>query len=264
MFRQVFEVVLLLLVAMPLETSARDVDLADQVTRFQDSEVWIAYAAGDGVCGDGQTYISTDGGSRHFHGCWSSELDPDDCVAGPVRVALKVRDGEVVKVATFVGGDWGSPGLDTLDLGEIPAQAAADYLLSLASRGSRQVAEQAILPATLARDVVVWPQLLELARDNSRPRNVREASLFWLSQIAGEKVTQNLEQMVEDDDEDLELRKHAIFALTQRGDEVCVPVLSRIVLTSQHPQLRESALFWLAQSEDPRVLELFERILLED
>jgi hypothetical protein len=267
MFRLVMNVFLLLMMfpSAPAWTQEADVaDLAARIAEHQDGKVWLTFPAREGVCGDGETYISTDGGERHFCGHWSSNSSRRECEAGPVRLVLKVRDSQVVKVKAYVGGDWPEPTPDILNLGELPAQAAADYLLELARTGSRQAAEAAIFPATLARDVVVWPALLDLARDTGRPQDVREQAVFWLSQVASEKATAGLTAIVADDDEDLELREHAIFALTQRGDEVSVPVLSRIARTSQHPQLRESALFWLAQSDDPRVLELFEEILLQE
>ena len=69
---------------------------------------------------------------------------------------------------------------------------------------------------------------------------------------------------MEDDNEDLEIREAAIFSLSQRGEEIGIPTLTRIATTSRHPQLREQALFWLAQYDDPRVVHLFEQILLED
>lgn len=267
MFRLVMNVVLLLVVlpAGPSWGQAADAtDLATRIADHRDGKVWLSFASRDGVCGDGENYISTDGGERHYFGCWSSEQERHDCQEGPVRLILKVRDGRVVKIKTYVGGDWPSPASNTLDLGELPPQVAADYLLDLGRTGLRNVAEDALFPATLARDVVVWPTLLELARDTSLAQDVREQAIFWLSQAASEKATTGLQAIVDDDDEDLELREHAIFALTQRGDQASIPVLSRIARTSQHPQLRESALFWLAQSDDPRVLQLFEEILLQD
>ncbi len=289
MFRLVLDVVVMLLVGLPgiapvldavavpcaaaaLDAAAApaadavsEVNIAEWVASTEDAEVRIAFAAREGVCGDGETYISTDDGRRHHFG----RVDCDDhqwrdCEKGPVRVSLRVREGRVVKVKTYVGGDWKRPLADSLDLGEVAPEAAAAYLISLAKSGNRRAAEDALFPATLARDVVVWPDLLEIARDSSQHQELREISLFWLSQIAGEKVTENLEQIVADEDEELELREHAIFALTQRSEEVYVPALLKISRTSRHPQLRETALFWLAQSKDPRVLDLFEQILLEE
>ena len=61
--------------------------------------------------------------------------------------------------------------------------------------------------------------------------------------------------------EDIEIRKQAVFALSQRPTEEGVPALIRIARTNRHAELRKTALFWLGQSEDPRALTLFEEIL---
>jgi HEAT repeat protein len=63
------------------------------------------------------------------------------------------------------------------------------------------------------------------------------------------------------DDSDLEIRKHAVFALSQGPAEEVVPMLIRIARTNRQPELRKQALFWLGQSEDPRAISLFEEIL---
>ena len=60
---------------------------------------------------------------------------------------------------------------------------------------------------------------------------------------------------------DREVRKNAIFALSQRSNDEGVPALIRIARTNPDPELRKTALFWLGQSEDPRALDLFEEIL---
>ena len=92
---------------------------------------------------------------------------------------------------------------------------------------------------------------------------MRESAIFWLGQEASAVATAGLEAIVEDDDEELELREHAIFALSQQDLDRCFPALSRVALESKHPQLREQAFFWLAQHDDPRVIDLLEEVLLQ-
>jgi HEAT repeat protein len=75
-------------------------------------------------------------------------------------------------------------------------------------------------------------------------------------------ATAGLEAIVEDDDEELEIREHAIFSLSQQGIDRAFPALRKVALESRHPQLREQAFFWLAQHDDPRVIDLLEEVLL--
>ena len=72
---------------------------------------------------------------------------------------------------------------------------------------------------------------------------------LWLDSIASDKGGE------------LEIRKQAVFALSQRPADESVPALIRIARTSPHREVRKSALFWLGQSGDPRALALFEELL---
>jgi HEAT repeat protein len=82
-----------------------------------------------------------------------------------------------------------------------------------------------------------------------------------LGQAAGDAAGQALDSIAADGRGDREVRKQAIFALSQRASDEGVPALIRIARTNTDPELRRTALFWLGQTEDPRALTLFEEIL---
>lgn len=253
---------LISLVALAVAAAAGGSDIENAVKELGDGTVRITFAARDGVCGDGGSAISFDGGnSWHVHK-WHDDEWERDCEEGPVRVSIRVRDGEVVRMKTRVGGSWRSAGEGVVDLGEVSPQDAADLLLDIAEHSRRSVAEDAILPAILARDVVAWPRILEIARNDDRPEDVREVAVFWLGQLAGEKASEGLVSIVEDDDVDMEVREAAVFALSPGHGRKSADFLMKIGRTNRHPELRKSAMFWLAQSDDPEVLDFFEEILL--
>jgi hypothetical protein len=255
-------VVLISLTALAAAAAAGGADIEKAVRNLGDGTVRMTFAASPGVCGDGSSAISFDGGnSWHVHK-WHDDEWERNCELGPIRVSMRVRDGDVVRLKTRVGGSWRSAGDGVVDLGEVAPQDAADFLLDIAQNSWRSVAEDAILPALLARDAVVWPRILEIARDNDRPEDVRENAVFWLGQLAGEKATDGLVSIVDDDDEDMEVREAAVFALSQGHGRKNADFLMKIARTNPHPQLRKSAMFWLAQSDDPEVLDFFEEILL--
>ena len=58
---------------------------------------------------------------------------------------------------------------------------AADYLLSLAATVDGRPGRDAIGPAMLADSATVTPQLLAIARDQSRARETRSSAINWLS-----------------------------------------------------------------------------------
>jgi HEAT repeat protein len=107
----------------------------------------------------------------------------------------------------------------------------------------------------------VWPVLLRIARRTELPLETRRQAVFWLGQAAGEAATRGLDSLVTDGGGELEVRKQAVFALSQRPADEGVPALIRIARSNPHGELRKTALFWLGQSEDPRAIALFEEIL---
>jgi len=249
------------MVALPAPAQS----IADRVARVDNGTVRLAFALRPDVCGRGNSIV-TGPQSRTSWGDASDarrtrDVEWDgDCDAGPGRLVLEVRDREVTALRFYVGGRWRAAA-DVTDLGTVPARAAADYLTRLAERGLGRPSRDAIFPATLADSVAVWPALLRIARDETRPRDTRQQAVFWLGQAAGEAATAQLSDLVGDDDVDREVRKQAVFALSQRPRAEGVPALIRVARTHRDREIRKQALFWLGQSGDPRAVALFEEIL---
>jgi HEAT repeat protein len=183
----------------------------------------------------------------------------DDCETQPVRVALRMWDHQVVGIRTYVGGRW-RPGASAIDLGMVRPQDAVAYFIALAARAVDLVGDP-LLPATLADSVTIWPALLGLARTRSLPEDRRRTAIFWLGQAAGSAAGQALDSIAGDARGDREVRKQAVFALSQRSPDEGVPALIRIARSNPDPELRKTAIFWLGQSGDSRALDLFEEIL---
>lgn len=249
-------VVLLISSIAKAERPPRDNGVAERLAAMDDGKLYIEFEAREGVWGDGKSIMTFSNEEPEFDS-WHSRrrLEP-----GPVRVLFTVRDGEVTHIKTKVGGH--SRLRDSVvDLGKVDSREAAGALMWLVDSRRGDVAEDAIGAAILAADVELWPELLPIARDRKRSNDLRESALFWLSQAAGAKITEELESFVHDDEEELDVREHAIFALSQRPSDESVPALIRVATTNEHPELRRNALFWLAQHDDERVVDLFEEIL---
>jgi hypothetical protein len=183
------------------------------------------------------------------------------CTSGTVSVELRVAGGLVREVDVLELDDVVEP--ETVDLGTVSAEEAAAYFLSLArADGSDDAAEDAVLAAVLADVDAIWRELLEIARDSSIPQDVRSAALFWLGQEAGDAVTSGIAAIAADEREEQDVREAAIFALSQRPDDVGVEPLMELARTAREAETRRAAMFWLAQSDDPRVLAFFEEVLL--
>ena len=240
---------LLLSAAITLPATGWPQTLGQRIAAVESGKVHLSFAARPGVCGDGEQNINIQDNED-----WEVE-----CEGQPVRVALDVRNHQVVGLRTFVGGHWRTTSA-VKDLGTIRPQEAAAYFLGLA-RSRTDLNGDPVLPATLADSVTIWPSLLQLARSSGLPMERRRSAVFWLGQAAGAAVEGALDSIAGDAGTEREVRKQAVFALSQRSSEEAVPALSRIARTNRDPELRKSALFWLGQSNDPRAVDLFEEIL---
>ena len=184
-----------------------------------------------------------------------------NCRFGTAEVELEVRDGLVRDVDIVRDLDERTSG--AIDLGDVSPEVAARYLLSLAYDGATaDGAEEAVLPAMLADVDDIWRDLLHMARDRRLHEGVRKNTLFWLGQEAANAATQGLAEVALDEDEDQEIRNSAIFALSQRPPDEGIPVLMEVARSGEEVETRRTAMFWLAQSNDERVVDFFEEILL--
>jgi hypothetical protein len=224
--------------------------LEGRIAAVGSGTVHMSFAARSGVCGQGPGNIST----RQESDEWEA-----GCENQPVRVALVVRDRQVMAIRTYVGGRWRNS-TPASDLGQVRPREAAAFFIKLAGQ-PRDLNGDPVLPATLADSVTIWPSLLQLARSSGLPQERRRNAIFWLGQAAGAAAASALDSIAVDIHGDREVRKQAVFALSQRTADEGVPALIRIARTNRDPELRKTALFWLGQSEDPRALTLFEEIL---
>lgn len=253
----------LLLAVAPSAAGAQS--LAERVAAVGSGTVRFEFASKPGVCGNGRGNISirNDGVRTVSSGTYvtSGRRDEweDDCEPGPVRIALDVERREVIGVRSYVGGRW--RGSAERDLGVVSASEASAFLLQLVATGRSKPAKDAVFPAMLADAPDPWRELLRIAKDDSRPRDVRNSATFWVAQAAEREVVKGLEEIVEDEG-DREVRKSAVFAISRRPADESVPSLIRVARTHRDPEIRKSAVFWLGQSKDARALRYFEEVLL--
>ena len=251
----------LLLIA--ITTGAGAQSIAERVRRVSEGTVRISFNTRPDVCGQGTSIFHGEQSRTSWGSDARSSRDVEwdrGCEYGPGRIVLDVRDREIVAMRFYIGGRW-RVAEGVTDLGMVPAKDAADFLVSLAARGTGRVSREAIFPATLADSAKVWPALVRIARADARPRATREQAVFWVGQMAGDAATANLDSIVRDDGVGREIREQAVFALSQRPKDEGIPALIRVARTNPDPEVRKKALFWLGQSGDKRALDLFEELL---
>ena len=101
--------------------------------------------------------------------------------------------------------------------------------------------------------------LLQIAGDPNEDIEMRKLALFWVAQsheLSIQEVARLYESMP-----DRELKEQIIFSVAQRHDEEVVDWLLNIARNEQDPELRKTVIFWLSQSDDPRVAEFLLEII---
>lgn len=93
--------------------------------------------------------------------------------------------------------------------------------------------------------------LVDLAHRNPDPDlDVREAAVFWLSQVDDPEAVAALRGILESDDATPAIQERALFAMGQVGSPEGRVVLQAYARRSDAPvKLRETAIFWLGQMD---------------
>ena len=124
---------------------------------------------------------------------------------------------------------------------------------------SSDVRAQVSFALFVSKEAGATEEMIRMAREDGSP-HVRGQALFWLAQKAGAKAENAIAGAITNDP-DTEVKKKAVFALSQMPKDEGVPKLIEVAEKNKNAEVRKQAMFWLGQSEDPRALAFFERVL---
>lgn len=123
---------------------------------------------------------------------------------------------------------------------------------------SQDLKEKVLFSASQNRSPESGQFLLDVAKNAKEPIELRKRAIFWLSQGRGSvaELTSLYTSMT-----DRELREQLIFAYSQKKDPAALDKLIEIGKKDPDKELRKKALFWLGQSRDPRAAQALAEIL---
>lgn len=230
-----------------------------------DGTVQFHFAARDGVCGNGHNfYRASEMG--YFSSFSNGDGNDDSCARGPVRVVIVRTGREVVRIETYAGPLGNDPD-GGRDLGQVSARDATSYLLTLAATLDGRPAREALQPAILADSAVLTPQLTQLAKDQSRPRDVRSSAIGWLARRRGEAggvgavaVQRTLDAIVRDHDESESIRRTALSTIGNFDRGEGIPLLIGFAGDADG-WIAHQSLNSLANSGDPRARQFVREAL---
>lgn len=103
--------------------------------------------------------------------------------------------------------------------------------------------------------------LLTLAANESETIELRKDALFW----AGQSDQTSVEDLIQAYGHATEpqLKEHHVFVLSQRDERQAIDKLMDIARNDDDPEIRKKALFWLGQTDDPRVAQFLQQLILK-
>jgi HEAT repeat protein len=144
-------------------------------------------------------------------------------------------------------------------LGQERSPANAQYLKDFYARTTSESLKEKVifsLSQMSLEENAQW--LMGLAQDDRQSVEVRKNALFWAGQM--KSVPFSDLAALYDRVQDREIKEHLIFVYSQRSsDSAAVDRLMAIARSETDAELRKNAIFWLSQTRDPRV----EQFLLE-
>lgn len=236
------------------------------IAKAQVEPAWIGYAV---PALNNDSFARNDGWSERCR-LEQQRLDPatNAPVQGPIRlepspavlVLVRVQAGELRRVRSLSNDcQIDAGGLQFFWLGDVAGQQSVEFLKTLVNDvEGRDKSEAALSAIALHRDPAATSAILDLAR-NGTPR-VRQRALFWIARRAESQAAGIISQAI-DNDPDVEVKRQAVFALSQLPRDEGIPLLIKLARSHTHPMVRKQAMHWLGQSKDPRALTFFEEVL---
>jgi hypothetical protein len=143
-------------------------------------------------------------------------------------------------------------GLTFVWLGAVaPGQSVALLKSFAADAADKTRAEPALSAIALHQDPSASVVLFDLAKNGIR--RIRERALFWIARRAESRAAATISDAIDHDPDD-EVKKQAVFALSQLPNSEGVPLLIGLARGNANPTVRKQAFFWLGQSKDPRAV----------
>lgn len=214
-----------------------------------------------------------DAGGLPMH--WIAGAKPAESVAMLEKYVSEKRDSSVHAIAMHAGRE-ASAALDKLASSNSSEAVRKSAIFWLAvSRGregyqtvarlvredaSPKVREHAIFALTQSSEPDAIPAVIAVAKQD-RDLHVRGQALFWLAQKAARQQAASAIGDAIARDPDAEVKKKAVFALTQMPNGDGVPMLIQTAKANSNREVRKQAMFWLGQSKDARAVKFFEEVL---
>ncbi|MBD3236033.1 MAG: hypothetical protein GF330_04970 [Candidatus Eisenbacteria bacterium] len=141
-----------------------------------------------------------------------------------------------------------------------PRESRGAFLRTLLHECQEPALQETIVMAVGSHeDAATREWLQEVIATAELSPSVRERAFVWLGRDAHVRTEELIDLYARF--ASAEGRQHAIYVIAARADEAAVGFMLRIARDAPDPDLRRAAILWLAESDDPRAVTLFEELL---
>jgi len=211
---------------------------------------------------------------------WLSQVDSPSATAALDSIATGSKDPDVQEKAIFALGQQDTPearralrrfaersdisdelrGKAVFWLGQSDDPENAAFLRTLFGRVKDEEQKERILFSIGQSDDAGSSKFLaEVARNQAESIETRKKALFWLGQR--EETTGADLASIYGTFADREIKEQLLFVLSQKDEKAATDKLIDIAKREPDKELRKKAIFWLGQSNDPRVAEILTELL---
>ena len=211
---------------------------------------------------------------------WLSQVDSPRATAALDSIATGSKDPEIQEKAIFALSQQESPearralrrfaersdisdelrGKAVFWLGQSDDPENAAFLRTLFGRVKDEELKERILFSIGQNDEAGSSKFLaEVARNQAESMETRKKAIFWLGQR--EETTGADLASIYGTFADREIKEQLLFVLSQKDEKAATDKLIDIAKREPDKELRKKAIFWLGQSNDPRVAEILTELL---
>ena len=125
---------------------------------------------------------------------------------------------------------------------------------------SAAVRERVVFALAQNKEPAAMTAVVRAAKED-KSAHVRGQALSWLAQRGGRQAAEAAIRDSIANDADVEVKKKAVFALTQIPDGGGVAMLIELVRGNRNDAVQKQAMFWLGKSKDARAMQFYEQLL---
>ena len=189
------------------------------------------------------------------HGFSTSDRDPQSKPGDDLTVYVRFADGKIDHLRALGASCPTRSETPVTMLASVDANTSLAVLRNIVADGGGRKHEDLASDAVAAIAFHADPGATPLLAEFSTPtydESIRQNAVFWLGQNGGKAGADMIERIARNDSDDIDIRRHALFSLSQSDAIDAYPMLAGFARDDDESEMRSQAMFWMANGGDKR------------